>query len=61
MPSLVSRLYELYGGRWDFYKIVSRLETMMRKASAERNAGGYLSRLDGEAIASADDNNEFNL
>ena len=56
MPSLVSRLYELYGGRWDFYKIVSRLETMMRKASAERNAGGYLSRLDGEAIASADDN-----
>ena len=32
MPSLVSRLYELYGGRWDFYKIVSRLETMMRKA-----------------------------
>ena len=56
MPSLVSRLYELYGGRWDFYKIVSRLEGMMKKASLERSSGGYLSELDKEAVASADEN-----
>ncbi len=38
MAELTARLYELYGSRWDFYKILSRLEAIMRKASDSRPA-----------------------
>lgn len=38
MAELTARLYELYGARWDFYKILSRLEAIMRKASDSRPA-----------------------
>ncbi len=51
MPALTARLYELYGGRWDFYQILARLEAIMKKASAERNAG-YLAQADEEAASS---------
>lgn len=37
MAELTSRLYELYGSRWDFYKILARLETIMKKAASERS------------------------
>ena len=54
LAELTRRLYELYGGRWDFYQIIERLEGIMRKASSLRSAGdGYLSKLDEEAIESA--------
>ncbi len=37
MAELTARLYELYGSRWDFYKILARLETIMKKAASERS------------------------
>ena len=49
MAELTARLYELYGTRWDFYKMLSRLEAIMRKASGERPA--YLRTQDEEAPA----------
>ena len=50
MPALTARLYDLYGGRWDFYQILARLEAIMKKASAERKSG-YLFEADEEASA----------
>ncbi|MGP1459417.1 MAG: alpha-amylase family protein [Treponema sp.] len=38
MGELTARLFELYGGRWNFYEIVQRLEKIMRKAADERPA-----------------------
>ena len=37
MAALTACLYELYGNRWDFYKILSELEGIMEEASSERN------------------------
>ena len=48
MAELTARLYELYGSRWDFYKILGRLESIMKKAASERT--GYLKQNDDEAI-----------
>lgn len=47
MAGLTARLYELYGSRWDFYKILSRLESIMRKAAENRPS--YLRADDEEA------------
>ena len=46
LAELTSRLFELYGSRWDFYKIIDRLEVIMKKASKERS--GYLAESGGE-------------
>lgn len=48
MAGLTARLYELYGSRWDFYKILGRLESIMEKAAAGRS--GYLLRSDEAAV-----------
>lgn len=48
MAELTARLYELYGSRWNFYKILGRLESIMKKAASERT--GYLKQNDDEAI-----------
>ena len=45
MSCLTKKLFELYGDRWDFYKIMDRLEDIMRKASKARN-DGYLKEAD---------------
>lgn len=37
MPALTKRLFELYGSRWDFYKFLSNLEALMKKANEQRN------------------------
>lgn len=37
MAQLTSRLYELYGARWDFYQILEKLEKIMNNASKQRN------------------------
>ena len=50
MAALTARLYELYGWRWDFYEILSRLEAIMKKASNERKSG-YLFDADNQALA----------
>ena len=47
MAELTARLYELYGTRWDFYRILSQLVSMMKKAAAGRPA--YLRQQDEEA------------
>ena len=49
MSELTARLYELYGKRWDFYKILSRLEAIMSKASGQRT--GYLKKSDEDALS----------
>ncbi|MCR5763826.1 MAG: amylosucrase [Treponema sp.] len=49
MAELTSRLYDLYGSRWDFYKILGRLESIMKKASSERTE--YLKQNDEDAIS----------
>ncbi|MBQ3687713.1 MAG: amylosucrase [Treponema sp.] len=49
MSELTARLYALYGKRWDFYKILSRLESIMKKAAAARPA--YLRQQDADAAA----------
>ena len=36
MARLTSLLYELYGKRWDFYKVLNELEKLMHKAYEER-------------------------
>ncbi len=36
MAPLTQRLYELYGERWDFYNILSRLEALMKKSSKDK-------------------------
>lgn len=38
MARLTSLLYELYGKRWDFYKVLNELEKLMHKAYEERNS-----------------------
>ena len=38
MARLTSLLYELYGKRWDFYKVLNELEKFMHKAYEERNS-----------------------
>ncbi len=38
MPELASRLFRLYGNRWDFYQVLSRLVELMEKASGERSS-----------------------
>lgn len=48
MAELTARLYELYGSRWNFYKILGRLESIMKKAASERT--GYLKQNADEAI-----------
>ena len=53
MMELTARLYDLYGHRWDFYQILSRLEAIMKKASDERQ-NGYLFSADEDATASAE-------
>ena len=53
LAELTKRLYELYGSRWDFYKIIDRLESIMKKASSERERKGYLADFDEEALRSA--------
>ena len=52
MAALTARLYALYGGRWDFHRIVSRLEAIMQRAAAERagEESGYLRHADEEAV-----------
>ena len=52
LAELTSRLFELYGSRWDFYKIIDRREVIMKKASKERS--GYLAALDEEAVKAAE-------
>ena len=52
MMELTARLYPLYGHRWDFYQILSRLEGIMKKASAQRQEG-YLFDADKEALSCA--------
>lgn len=37
MSQLTARLFELYGKRWDFYKILDSLEQLISKADSERN------------------------
>ncbi len=51
MAALTARLFELYGSRWDFYQILERLESIMKKASAQRQSG-YLHDADEESIRS---------
>ncbi|WP_191017982.1 amylosucrase [Treponema zioleckii] len=55
MSELTARLYELYGRRWDFFQILSRLESIMKKASLERQEG-YLLKNDEEALAASKEN-----
>ncbi|MCK9171156.1 MAG: alpha-amylase family protein [Treponema sp.] len=35
MPELTSRLFKLYGGRWDFYRILDKLADILQKAGKE--------------------------
>ena len=49
MAELTSRLYELYGHRWDFYQILSRLERIMKKA-ASRRLNTFMEVADRDAI-----------
>ena len=51
MTELTSRLFELYGSRWNFYEILQRIEKIMRKASQERT--GYLKQSDDDAVAAS--------
>ena len=57
MAELTSRLYELYGHRWDFYQILSRLEGIMKKAASQRKSG-YLFDADEQAITCGANNSE---
>jgi len=51
MTELTSRLFDLYGSRWNFYEILQRIEKIMRKASQERT--GYLKQSDDDAVAAS--------
>ncbi len=51
MAELTSRLFDLYGSRWNFYEILQRIEKIMRKASQERT--GYLKQSDDDAVAAS--------
>lgn len=48
MGELTSRLFELYGERWNFYEIMPRLEKIMRTAAMQRS--GYLKQSDDDAV-----------
>ncbi len=66
MASLTRCLYELYGQRWDFYRILPRLEAIMRQAAIERKSAedGYLYNADREAFEafkSGDSSNRWYL
>lgn len=37
MPSLVARLHELYGTRWDYYLVLQQLTVLMEKNASERS------------------------
>ena len=49
MGELTSRLFELYGERWNFYEIMPRLEKIMRTAAMQRS--GYLKQSDDDALS----------
>ncbi len=52
MAALTAHLYELYGKRWDFYQILSRLESIMKKAAAQR-VGTFMEIADREATGTS--------
>lgn len=37
MPSLVARLHELYGKRWDYYLVLQQLTALMERNASERS------------------------
>lgn len=37
MPSLVARLHELYGSRWDYYLVLQQVTALMEKNASERS------------------------
>ena len=57
MAQLTELLFSLYGKRWDFYKVLDRLEKIMSDANKGREKS--LLALDDEAIRQASDGKDF--
>lgn len=57
MSELTSRLYSLYGDRWDFYEVLARIEKIM--SSAYENRSDSLKKADEEFLKCAKDNDSY--